>query len=176
MRRRVVITGMGLISPLGHSVDDLFRSQIEGRSGVGPITLFNAGRFPTRFAAQVKNFDLGKYVTEPQRWADSGANSRFAAGAAQQALADAELLDNSSVDRTRIGVYLGSGEGIQDFHNLVSLVAQTYQPARRASIRRRSPVADCATSTPAGSTSRSCTRLRHTWPRISICRGRTTIA
>jgi 3-oxoacyl-[acyl-carrier-protein] synthase II len=131
MRRRVVITGMGLISPLGHSVDDLFRSQIEGRSGVGPITLFNAGRFPTRFAAQVKNFDLGKYVTEPQRWADSGANSRFAAGAAQQALADAELLDNSSVDRTRIGVYLGSGEGIQDFHNLVSLVAQTYQPARR---------------------------------------------
>jgi 3-oxoacyl-[acyl-carrier-protein] synthase II len=131
MRRRVVITGMGAITPLGHSVDELFQAQIEGRSGVGPITLFNARRFPTRFAAQVKNFDLGKYVREPQRWADSGANSRFAAAAAQQALTDAGLLDHPTVGRTRIGVYLGSGEGIQDFHHLVSLVAQTYHTERR---------------------------------------------
>jgi 3-oxoacyl-[acyl-carrier-protein] synthase II len=127
-RRRVVITGMGVISPLGHSVEDLFRAQTEGRSGVGPITLFNARNFPTKFAAQVKEFDLGKYVREPQRWADSGANSRFAAAAARQALADAGLQDDTKVDRTRIGVYLGCGEGIQDFHHLVSLVAQTYQP------------------------------------------------
>src|ERR1700682_1168555 len=110
MRRRVVITGMGVISPLGHSVEQLFQSQIEGRSGVGPITLFNARQFPTKFAAQVKNFDLGKYVAEPQRWADSGANSRFAAAAAQQALGDAGLLDDPKMDRTRIGVYLGCGE------------------------------------------------------------------
>jgi 3-oxoacyl-[acyl-carrier-protein] synthase II len=132
MRRRVVITGMGVITPLGHSVDELFQAQVEGKSGVGPITLFNARTFPTRFAAQVKDFDLGKYVREPQRWADSGANSRFAAGAAQQALADAGLLDDARVDRTRFGVYLGSGEGIQDFHHLISLVAQTYRPDRRA--------------------------------------------
>jgi 3-oxoacyl-[acyl-carrier-protein] synthase II len=131
MRRRVVITGMGAITPLGHSVEELFQAHVEGRSGVGPITLFNARRFPTRFAAQVKNFDLGKYVNEPQRWADSGANSRFAAAAAQQALADAGLLDDGKVDRMRFGVYLGSGEGIQDFHHLVSLVAQTYEPERR---------------------------------------------
>src|SRR5262249_54789506 len=113
------------------SVDELFQAQIEGQSGVGPITLFNARSFPTRFAAQVKNFDLGKYVTEPQRWADSGANSRFAAAAAQQALTDAGLADDQKLDRSRIGVYLGSGEGIQDFHHLVSLVAQTYQPEKR---------------------------------------------
>jgi 3-oxoacyl-[acyl-carrier-protein] synthase II len=132
MRRRVVITGMGVITPLGNSVAELFQAQIEGRSGIGPITLFNASRFPTRFAGEVKDFDLGRYVREPERWADSGANSRFAIGAAQQALADADLLENSRVDRTRFGVYLGSGEGIQDFHHLVSLVAQSYQPERRA--------------------------------------------
>jgi 3-oxoacyl-[acyl-carrier-protein] synthase II len=131
MRRRVVITGMGAITPLGHSVEELYRAQIEGKSGVGPIAHFNARRFPTQFAAQVKDFDLGKYVTEPQRWADSGANSRFAAGAAQQALADSGLLQDRTVDRTRVGVYLGCGEGIQDFHNLIGLIAQTYQPDRR---------------------------------------------
>jgi 3-oxoacyl-[acyl-carrier-protein] synthase II len=131
MRRRVVITGMGVITPLGHSVEELFRAQLEGRSGVGPITLFNASRFPTRFAAQVKDFDLGRYVSEPQRWADSGANSRFAAAAAHQALSDAGLLENDRVDRTRFGVYLGSGEGIQDFHHLVALIAQTYHADRR---------------------------------------------
>src|SRR5215467_3395349 len=101
MRKRVGITGMGAISPLGHSVEELFRSQLEGRSGVGPITLFNASHFPTKFAAQVKDFDLGRYVREPQRWADSGANSRFAAAAAQQALTDSGLLDTTRVDRTR---------------------------------------------------------------------------
>jgi 3-oxoacyl-[acyl-carrier-protein] synthase II len=131
MRRRVVITGMGVISPLGHSVEQLFQAQIEGQSGVGPITLFNARQFPTKFAAQVKDFDLGKYVAEPQRWADSGANSRFAAAASQQALADAGLLENKQVDRTRIGVYLGCGEGIQDFHHLISLIGRTNQRERR---------------------------------------------
>jgi 3-oxoacyl-[acyl-carrier-protein] synthase II len=131
MRRRVVITGMGAVTPLGHSVDELFRAQIEGRSGVSPISLFNARAFPTTFAAQVKGFDLGQYVTEPQRWADSGANSRFAAAAAQQALTDAGLLGSSDVDRTRFGVYLGAGEGIQDFHHLVALVGETYRRDRR---------------------------------------------
>ena len=130
-RRRVVITGMGAITPLGHSVDALYQSQIEGKSGVGPITHFNARRFPTKFAAQVKDFDLGRYVKQPERWAHSGINSKFAAAAAQQALTDSGLLESDRVDRTRFGVYLGSGEGIQDFHALVSLVAQNYQPEQR---------------------------------------------
>jgi 3-oxoacyl-[acyl-carrier-protein] synthase II len=134
MRRRVVITGMGAITPLGHGVEELYRNQLEGRSGVGPITLFDASRFPTKFASQVKDFDLGKYVREPQRWQNSGANSRFAAAAAQQALADAGLLpeNRAAVDRERFGVYLGSGEGIQDFHHLVSLISDSYQPDSRA--------------------------------------------
>jgi 3-oxoacyl-[acyl-carrier-protein] synthase II len=132
MRRRVVITGMGAITPLGHSVAELFASQVEGRSGVGPIRHFDASRFPTRFAAQVKDFDLGRFVKDPGRWDNSGLNSRFAAAAAKQALADADLLDSARVDRTRIGVYLGSGEGTQDFHHLVSLIARHWETDKRA--------------------------------------------
>jgi 3-oxoacyl-[acyl-carrier-protein] synthase II len=123
---------MGAITPLGHSVAELYQAQVEGRSGVGPIELFNAKSFPTKFAAQVKNYDLGRYVRDPERWANSGANSRFAAGAAKQALEDAGLLDNHGVDRTRCGVYLGAGEGTQDFHNLISLIARYYKPEERA--------------------------------------------
>src|SRR6266852_5386416 len=115
MRRRVVITGMGAVTPLGHSVAELYRNQLEGQSGVRATTLFNASRFPTKIAGEVKDFDLGQFIRNSERWKDSGSNSRFAAGAGQQALADAGLLDGATVDRDRFGVYLGSGEGIQDF-------------------------------------------------------------
>ena len=131
MRRRVVITGMGAITPLGHSVKALYEQQLEGRSGVDWIHQFNAGKFPTRFAAEVKNFALGAFVTQPERWVNAGPNSRFAAAAAHQALADADLLDNARIDRTRFGVYLGSGEGIQDFHHMTSLIARHYAEATR---------------------------------------------
>ena len=131
MRKRVVVTGMGVITPLGNDVETLFQAQIEGKSGVGPITLFDASRFPTQFASEVKNFHLGDHVKDPSRWEFSGSNNRFAAAAAQQALTHAGLLDNSKIDRTRFGVYLGSGEGIQDFYHLISLVAQAYQPDGR---------------------------------------------
>jgi 3-oxoacyl-[acyl-carrier-protein] synthase II len=130
MRRRVVITGMGAITPLGHSVGELFQNQLEGKSGVAPITLFDASKFPTQFAAEVKNFDLGRWIKDPELWTDSGANSRFAAAAAQQALKDAGLLEDTKIDRTRFGVYLGSGEGIQDFHNMVYLIANSYDPEK----------------------------------------------
>jgi 3-oxoacyl-[acyl-carrier-protein] synthase II len=130
-RRRVVITGMGAITPLGHSVGEMFDAQLAGHSGVGPIGSFNASRFPTQFAAQVKDFNLADYVQDPSRWKHSGVNSQFAAAAAQQALADAGLLNDHKVDRTRFGVYLGSGEGIQDFHNLLSLIAQAYNAEKR---------------------------------------------
>ncbi len=132
MRRRVVITGMGAITPLGHSPQELYENQLKGKSGVAPVAQFDASRFPTRFAAEVKNFDLGQYVKEPHRWDDSGANSRFAVAAAQQALADAGLLDNQAIDRTRLGVYLGSGEGIQDFHHLTSIIALSYDRTKNA--------------------------------------------
>jgi 3-oxoacyl-[acyl-carrier-protein] synthase II len=121
---------MGAITPLGHSVADLYQSQLEGRSGVGPISAFHAARFPTTFAAQVKDFDLARYVKEPRQWEHVGLNTKFAVAAAHQALADANLLDCHKTDRTRVGIYLGCGEGDQDFHHMVSLLARTYQKDR----------------------------------------------
>jgi 3-oxoacyl-[acyl-carrier-protein] synthase II len=122
---------MGAITPLGHSVAELYRSQLEGRSGVGLISIFNANRFPTQIAAQVKDFRLAEHVADAERWVNSGANSQFAAAAARYALEDAGLLKNDKVDRTRFGLYFGSGEGIQDFHNLISLIAAHYDPGQR---------------------------------------------
>ena len=132
MRRRVVITGMGAITPLGHSVHDMFEALLAGRSGVGPIAHFNARRFPTTFASEVKDYDLARFVPNAGSWArNCGFNSKFAAGASQQALNNAGLLDDQHVDRTRFGVYLGCGEGVQDFNNLISLIAQAYRPETR---------------------------------------------
>jgi 3-oxoacyl-[acyl-carrier-protein] synthase II len=123
---------MGAITPLGHGVKEMIEGQLAGRSGVGPIARFDARRFPTQFAAQVKDFDLRRFLAGAERWAHSGVNSQFAAAAAQEALADAGLLEAAGLDRTRFGVYLGSGEGIQDFPNLISLIAQSYRPEDRS--------------------------------------------
>jgi 3-oxoacyl-[acyl-carrier-protein] synthase II len=118
MRRRVVITGMGAITPLGHSVRETFANALEGRSGVDRITRFDARTFPTTFAAEVKNFDLGKWMANPARYAKSGENTRFGVVAAKQAVEDANLTA-PTLDRTRLGVYLGSGEGAEDFYSLI---------------------------------------------------------
>ncbi len=123
MRRRVVITGMGVITPLGHSVGELFASQIEGRTAVGPISRFDASTLATTFASEVKHFDLVKYLKDATPFTHSGLNTRFALGAAQQALADAELLDESHGDRGRIGIYLGTGEGQENFAGLINSTA-----------------------------------------------------
>jgi len=133
MRRRVVITGMGAVTPVGHSVEETFRALVAGRNGVGPIRRFNARRFPTTFAAEVKDFDLGRWVKDPGRFEDTGVNTRFALAAARQALEHAGLLEEQhpGVDRTRFGAYFGSGEGIQDFHTMLSLIGQNYRPELR---------------------------------------------
>jgi len=130
--RRVVITGMGAITPLGHSVAALFQAACEGQSGVRPVRQFDARTFPTNFAAEVLDFKLADHVPDAERFTDCGVNTRFALAAARQALRDAGLLDDTRVDRTRFGIYLGSGEGIHDFPNLVTAIALSYREDKRA--------------------------------------------
>ena len=120
MRRRVVITGMGVVTPLGHTVGELFASQVEGRTAVGTITRFDAHTFPTTFASEVKGFELGKYIRDAAKYHRCGTNTQFALAAGKQALEDAGLLDLARGDRSRMGVYLGSGEGGDDFKNLIA--------------------------------------------------------
>ena len=120
-RRRVVITGMGVVTPLGHSVPEMWGNLLEGKSGAGVTTHFNASTMPTTFGCEVKNFDLGRFVRDAGRFSKCGLNTRFALAAAKQALEDANLLGGKGVaDRTRFGTYLGSGEGSEDFLSVIS--------------------------------------------------------
>jgi 3-oxoacyl-[acyl-carrier-protein] synthase II len=108
-RTRVFITGMGCLSPLGSDVDSTWRSAIAGRSGVGPITLFDASAFKTRFAAEVKGFDPEAHLgrREARRM---DRFTQFAVVATGQAISDAGLTIDAS-NRDRVGVVLGTGIG-----------------------------------------------------------------
>ncbi|WP_437192757.1 beta-ketoacyl-ACP synthase II [Planctomicrobium sp. SH527] len=122
MRRRVVVTGMGCITPLGNDIPSLWQSLTTGRSGVDMITLFDASSFPTRIAAEVKGFDFNSIIENPERFEYSGRNIQFAIGAGLQAMNDSGLTDGE-FDPTRFGVYLGAGEGQQDFYLFMRLLA-----------------------------------------------------
>lgn len=126
MRRRVVVTGIGCITPGGNDVNTLWESLREGRSHVDYITHFDAGNFPTKFAAEVKGFQFEDYVDDPERFADAGRNIRYSIGAATQAVGDSGIMD-SELDPSRFGVYLGAGEGQQDFNLFMSLIAQAQE-------------------------------------------------
>jgi 3-oxoacyl-[acyl-carrier-protein] synthase II len=109
MTRRVVITGVGSINPMGHDVAAVWQGLKEGRSGVGPTTIFDASQFPTNFSAEVKNWQVDAVGEDLSTWEFRGRHSRFAAGAARQAVNDAGILD-LGLDPQRLGIYLGSGE------------------------------------------------------------------
>lgn len=121
MRRRVVITGLGAINPMGHDVETVWSGLKESKSGVGKITIFDAGSFPTKIAAEVKDWDVSKVGEDVAKWKDRGRHTRFAVGAAKQAVAAAGIAD-LSIDPTRLGVYLGCGEGNQDFFSFTRMM------------------------------------------------------
>src|SRR3954453_5803386 len=118
--RRVVVTGMGMVTPVGRDLETTWSALLEGKSGVGPISLFDARTFPTRIAAEAKDFHLEEYRQDAARWADHSRNTKFALAAAQMAMDDSGLLEGAThLDRSRFGVYLGAGEGQQDFPRFV---------------------------------------------------------
>src|SRR4029079_15644558 len=84
--RRVVVTGMGMVTPVGRDLESTWCALLEGRSGVGPISLFDARTFPTRIAAEVKDFRLEDYRKDAARWAEHSRNTRFVLAATQMAL------------------------------------------------------------------------------------------
>jgi len=122
MRRRVVVTGMGCVTPIGNDIPSMWQALTAGRSGIDLITHFDASRFPTRIAGEVKNFALDPFVPEADRFADAGRNIKFAISAGAQAYQDAGLSDDK-IDPARFGVYLGAGEGQQDFYLFMRLIA-----------------------------------------------------
>ena len=110
MKRRVVVTGMGAITPVGNDVATTWRSLIEGKSGTAPITKFDASKFPVRFAAEVKGFDPLNYMDRKEaKRADQ--YTQYAVAGARQAMTDASLVERNGMDPDRIGVIIGSGIG-----------------------------------------------------------------
>jgi 3-oxoacyl-[acyl-carrier-protein] synthase II len=106
---------MGCVTPLGTTVPELWDNLKAGRSGVGPTTLFDASNFPTRISAEVRNWSVADVGEDAATWEKRGRHTRFAIGAAKQAVEAAGVL--GTVDPERFGVYLGAGEGQQDFPN-----------------------------------------------------------
>src|SRR3989440_1302763 len=111
---RVVITGLGWVTPMGHSIDAVWKRLLNGESGIAKTSIFDATTFPTTFSAEVKDYDLAKHIPDTKRHETSGRNTRFALGACAQAWKMAGL-DANTLDLDRVGIYLGSGEGSLDF-------------------------------------------------------------
>jgi 3-oxoacyl-[acyl-carrier-protein] synthase II len=131
-RERVVITGMGVVCPLGNDVPSLWKAVLSGRSGASRTTIFDASTFPTTFGAEVKNYDFRPHVRRPHLHDKCGRGPAFALGATAQACRQAAIdletdvagppsadvqtppeagVPHDGVDRTRMGIYLGAGEG-----------------------------------------------------------------
>ncbi len=123
MSRRVVVTGIGLVSPLGTSTEETWEAVRGGRSGIGPITAFDASAFTTRIAGEVKGFEPEKFV-ERKELKKMGRFILFAIAASDAALESSGLkVDESNAER--VGVYIGSGIGgfeiiEREFENLLN--------------------------------------------------------
>ncbi len=108
-KRRVVVTGLGMVSPLGNTVAETWKNILDGRSGVGAITGFDVSQFSTRIGASIKNFSVADYMAakEAKRF---DPFIHYGVAAAEQALADAKL-DITDESAPRIGTAIGSGIG-----------------------------------------------------------------
>ena len=114
---RVVITGMGWVTPLGHDLNSVWTRLTAGECGMSRNERFAAATFPTTFAAQVRNYDFSKFVDDPAVHTHAGLNTQFALGAARQAWNQACLGKATNLNKRRVGIYLGAGEGVLDFDN-----------------------------------------------------------
>jgi len=116
MAERIVITGMGIVCPLGHDVETLWAAVMQGKSGMDYTTIFDASTFPSTFSAEVKNYNLSKFIENIELHKDCNRGCSFALGAAAQACRQAGIdietdQPKDGIDRKRLGIYLGAGEG-----------------------------------------------------------------
>jgi 3-oxoacyl-[acyl-carrier-protein] synthase II len=111
---RVVITGIGWVTPMGDDIETVWRCLLAGDSGIARTTLFDASTFPTTISAEVKNFDLSSHVPSSTEHAGAGRNTQFALAACAQAWKWAGL-DGTKLNLDQVGMYLAGGEGELDF-------------------------------------------------------------
>lgn len=131
MKKRVVVTGLGVITPIGNNVKDFWNGILEGKSGIGPITQFDASPFDSRIAGEVKNFNPNDHFnTKEIRRMDRFV--QYAVIASREAAKDAGL-ELDKLDRNRIGVFVGSGIG--SLHT----VEKEYENYKKHGAKRFSP-------------------------------------
>ncbi|MCK4342283.1 MAG: beta-ketoacyl-[acyl-carrier-protein] synthase family protein [Phycisphaerae bacterium] len=132
MKRRVVITGFGWVTPLGCDIETVWKKLLSGQSGANPTTNFDAHTFPSQFAAEVKNFDLKAFLgTHYDNHKTCSRNAGFALAAAEMAWQSAGLNGGLDVDPDMVGVYLGGGEGPIDFDNFAAAAVAGWNPEQR---------------------------------------------
>ncbi|OLS41802.1 beta-ketoacyl-ACP synthase II [Bacillus sp. MRMR6] len=130
-KRRVVVTGLGAVTPLGNDVETTWRSILEGKSGVGPLTRVNADEYPAKVAAQINDFDPEVFI-EKKEARKMDRFTQYAVAGALMAVKDAELTINEE-NAERIGVWIGSGiGGMETFE-------QQYEIFQKRGYRRVSP-------------------------------------
>lgn len=124
MRKRVVVTGLGVLSPVGHTVDAFWQAVLDGASGAGPITRFDTSDYTTRIAAEIKEFDPSPYLDKKElRRLD--LSEQYAIVASELAMNDAGL-KRDAVDPDRCGVVIGSGiGGIATFEKMHQLLLES---------------------------------------------------
>ena len=107
MERRVVVTGLGVVSPVGNNIDEMWASIKAGKHGIAPITRFDTEGHKVTLAAEVKDFDFGdRRAAKRLDIAD-----QYALVAAREAVADSGIVSGENVDPDRFGIYGGSGFG-----------------------------------------------------------------
>ncbi len=122
--KRVVVTGMGAVTPIGNTAQETWQNMLAGVSGAAPITHFNAEKFKTQFACEVKNFDVNQYVDRKEA-RKMDPYCQFALAAAQMAVEDSGM-DVEAEDKNRIGVIMGVGiGGMKTYEEEVSSYAKT---------------------------------------------------
>ena len=107
--KRVVVTGLGTVNPLGNDVATTWQNALEGKSGAGPITHFDASKFKTQFACEVKDFNPADHF-DRKKLRQLDLYAQYALVAAEQAVADAKL-DGEDIDKNRVGVIIAAGIG-----------------------------------------------------------------
>ena len=107
--KRVVVTGLGAITPLGNSAEETWQNMLNGVSGAGPITHFDTSQFKTQFACEVKGFDAANYMDRKEA-RKMDLFTQYAIASAKMAVEDSHI-DLSTIDKNNIGVIFGVGIG-----------------------------------------------------------------
>ena len=118
MDKRVVVTGMGVISPVGNNVEEFWKSLVEGVCGIDFITAFPTDDLPVKIAGEVKNFTPAEHGIEPAFARKQDKFTVYAVAAANEAMKCAGLNSNEggNIDPFRLGVFVGSGFGVFTTH------------------------------------------------------------